>query len=147
MSEALLYVLTSSYDAAQTRRALAIITYTLRSAIPARESPSNFSHQDTLADRINMLSVAFTAYVNIVESIEPTQRADLLAVAVHLFNDLLADETPNMDYAGSMLPILKLIVSQILGPTAQVPGMGIAEGDKVIHGLLSTCLQHVDDMR
>lgn len=87
------------------------------------------------------------AYAKIVQSIEPTQRADLFAVAIHLFSELLADETPDVDYAGSLLPVLKLLLDQVLGVGAQVPGMGVATGDRVVHGLLSSCLANVDDMR
>ena len=91
--------------------------------------------------------MAFTAYVRIVECIDAIQRADLYTVAIHLFSDLLADETPTMDYAGSTLPVLKMLLDAVLGPGAQVPGMGSATGERVVHGLLSSCLSHVDDMR
>ena len=94
-----------------------------------------------------MLRTAFTAYAQIVECIEPTLRADLLAVAVHLYVDLLGDETPDMDYAGSTLPVLKSLVDQVLGTGAQVPGMGAATGERVVHGLLSACLNTVEEMR
>ena len=147
MSRLLVCVADLRYDAAQVRRVLAVVTYTLRAVIPSREAPSTFSHNDTLQDRNTLLRAGFTAYAKIVDSIEPTQRADLLAVALHLFGDLLADETSGMDYAGSCLPILKLLLDQILGVGAQVPGMGSATGDRVVHGLLSSCLANVDDMR
>ena len=135
------------YDAAQVRRALAIITYTLRAVIPSRETQSTFMHSDSQADRVALLKSGFTAYAQVVEAIEATQRADLMAVAIHLYSDVLADETPNMDYAGQTLPVLKALVDQILGVGSQVPGMGSATGDRVVHGLLSACLANVDDMR
>ena len=90
---------------------------------------------------------AFTGYAEVVKCIEATQRADLLAVSIHLFLDLLADETPEMDYAGSTLSLVKMLVDQILGARSQVPGMEGATSDKVIHGMLSACLSNVDEMR
>ena len=94
-----------------------------------------------------MLKSGFTAYAQVVEAIEASQRADLMAVAIHLYGDVLADETPNMDYAGQTLPVLKLLMDQLLGVGSQVPGMGSATGVRVVHGLLSACLANVDDMR
>lgn len=129
------------------RRALAILTYTLRAVIASRQAPSTFSHTDSLVDRVALLRSGFTAYAKVVESIEATQRADLMAVAIHLYGDVLADETAEMDYAGQTLPVLKLLIDQILGVGAQVPGMGSATGERVVHGLLSACLANVDDMR
>ncbi|ORX36130.1 armadillo-type protein [Kockovaella imperatae] len=134
-------------DAAQTRRALAVTTHVLRSAISSKDIQSTFSQADGAVDRVVFLRAAFTAYTKIVECIEPTQRADLYAVAIHLFGDLLADETPGMDYAGQLFPVLKMLLDAILGTGSQVPGMGNATGERVIHGLLSLCLSHVDEMR
>ena len=85
--------------------------------------------------------------MKIVECIEATQRADLYTVAIHLFGDLLADETAGMDYAGQSFAVLKMLLDAVLGPGAQVPGMGGAMGDKVVHGLLSACLANIDGMR
>jgi hypothetical protein len=142
-----IYKANLSYDAAQTRRALAILTYTLRAVIPSRDTQSTFSHTDSLADRIALLGKGFVACAKIVECIEATQRADLLAVAIHLYGDVLADETPDVDYVGQTLPVLKLLVDQIMSVGSQVPGMGTATSDRVVHGLLSACLANVDDMR
>ena len=124
------------HDAEQTRRTLAIITYTLRSSIASRETPSNLSHTDSLSDRLAFFKSAFGAFGSIVSHIEISQRADLRAVGFHLFGDLLADEKD--DYAGSSLPILKLLVDQTLAEP---------DADRIIHGLLSACLANVDDMR
>jgi len=49
-----------------------------------------------------------------------------------------------MDLAGSLLPSLKMLLDGLMG--SQVPGTG-ATGDRVVHGLLSTCLNNVDEMR
>jgi hypothetical protein len=115
------------------------------------------SPADSIADRVAFLKTAFAAFVRIVETMEMTQRADLCAVAIHLFAgalpllhryqltpDLLHDETPSMDLAGACLPSLKLILDLILA--SQVPTI-TASSDRVLHGLLGACLNNVDEMR
>jgi hypothetical protein len=77
---------------------------------------------------------------------EPVQRADLCAVALHLFGDILADETPGYDVAGGSLGVLKGLLDLSLGAKDQVPGIQ-AGSDRIVHGLLSACLGNVDDMR
>lgn len=134
------------YDAAQTRRCLAIITYVLRNSISTPETPTTFSYNDSAVDRIACLRAAFTAYSKIVDVIDASQRADLCAVVLHLFGDLLKDETPHMDLPGKCLPALKVLLDQALGASVQVPGV-TTTGDKIVHGLLSACLSNIDDMR
>jgi HEAT repeat protein len=131
-------------DSAQIRRALAIVAFVLRGTIPSPQVASTFSPTDSAADRVAFFKTAFAAYVRIVEIMDRVQRADLCAVAVHLFADLLHDETPNMDIAGACLPSLKLIIDQLLA--SQVPTV-TATTDRVLHGLLSACLSNVDEMR
>lgn len=77
-----------------------------------------------------------------------TQRADLLAVALHLVSDLLKDETavPSGDVVGGCLPILKSLLDQLLSPSTQVPGSSVPP-ETVVHGLLSSCLANIEDMR
>lgn len=131
-------------DPAQVRRALAVITYTLRQTVPSRDTQSVLSYSDSLIDRVTFFRSAFTAFARVVDCIEVTQRADLCAVGLHLFTDLLRDETPNMDYAGALLPVMKSLVDQSI--RSDVPGTSTG-ADKVVHGLLSACLTNVDDMR
>lgn len=49
-----------------------------------------------------------------------------------------------MDLAGACLPSLKLLLDQILA--SQVPTI-TATSDRVLHGLLGSCLINVDEMR
>ena len=97
-------------------------------------------------DRVAFFKVAFAAYSTVVGCIDASQRTDLYAVGLHLFGDLLRDETPSMDLAGPTLPVLKMLVEQTVSQSAQVPGVG-ATAEKIVHGLLSACLGNVDDMR
>jgi hypothetical protein len=134
----------TGFDAAQVRRALAVVAYVLRQTIPAPGIASNFSHSEAAADRVAFIRSGFAAYSRIVDVMDMAQRADLSAVAIHLFSDLLHDETPNMDLAGQCLPSLKQLLDQTLA--SQVPTIG-ATSERVVHGLLGACLQHIDDMR
>ncbi|KAK4685134.1 HEAT repeat-containing protein 5, partial [Tremellales sp. Uapishka_1] len=133
-----------SYDQAQARRVLAVLTFVLRGCIPSRETGSTFLYSDTAADRISFLKVAFGGFSKIVDTIDISQRADLCAVGIHLFSDILKDETPNMDLGGATLPSLKLLLDQLV--SVQVPGIE-ATADRVVHGLLSGCVTNIDDMR
>ena len=110
------------------------------------DNPSSFTHADLALDRIAFYKTAFTVYSITIGCIEAAQRADLCAVGLHLFGDLLKDETPNMDLAGPSLPVLKLLVDQALSGQVQVPGV-TATGEKIVHGLLSACLTNIDDLR
>ena len=130
-------------DAGQTRRALAIVTYVLRQTIPSRDIKSTFVYSDSREDRISFLRHAFSAFGQIVACVEKVQQADLIAVGIHLFSDLLADEGP-MDLAGGCLGSLKSLLDATWA--AQVPGIGVT-AERVVSGLLGACLTHVDDMR
>ncbi|EIW68556.1 hypothetical protein TREMEDRAFT_74089 [Tremella mesenterica DSM 1558] len=130
-------------DSGQTRRILAILVFVLRQTIPSPEIQNTFNYNDTLSDRVTFLKDGFTALCKVIECVEMVQRAELLAVGIHLFGDLLKDEG-NMDLAGGCLGCLKGLLEMIW--KVQVPGISI-EGEKVIHGLLSACLGNVDDMR
>lgn len=126
-------------DQAQTRRALAVITYTLRQVIPGQEVRSVFTYSDSPIDRIGCLRAGFSAFSKVVDCIDAVQRADLTAVGIHLFADLLKDES-SMDLAGACLPALKGLVDQCILAKGET-------GAKVVHGLLSACLTNVDEMR
>jgi hypothetical protein len=93
---------------------------------------------------VTFLRAAFSAFGKTVECVDVSQKADLCAVGLHLFGDLLADETPGMDLAGQTLPAMKALLDQAMG--ADLPGTG-ATADRLAHGLLSQCLSNVDDMR
>ncbi|WRT65221.1 uncharacterized protein IL334_002164 [Kwoniella shivajii] len=129
-------------DPAQTRRVLAIISFILRGIIPTKSTKSTFTHHDSISDRIALIKLSFGNYNRIIGCIEPTQRSDLYAVGLHLFMDLLNDES-HLDIAGSSLGSLKILVEGLMN--SQIPGISTAE--RVIHGLLGGCLANIDDMR
>ncbi|WWC87367.1 uncharacterized protein L201_002256 [Kwoniella dendrophila CBS 6074] len=129
------------------RRILAIIVYVLRNSISTKETKSTFNPQDNLQDKINLIKISFMNYSKIVnELIEINQRSDLYAVGLHLYMDLLVDESPqsqSVEIVSPTLSCLKMLVEGLLN--GQVPGVNTAE--RVIHGLLGASLANIDDMR
>jgi len=62
-------------------------------------------------------------------------------VAISLYSDLLRDETSQIDFVGPTLPVLK----SLLTPE---PAYKVTEFfQRVVHGLLSSCLLNIDEMR
>jgi hypothetical protein len=135
---------TNAFDHAQARRILAIITFVLRGTIPSTDVQSSFTYNDSATDRVAYLRSAFGAFVKIVDTLDPTQRADLYAVGLHLFADVLRDESP-MDLAGTLLGNLKFLLEGLV--RNQVPGVPDDQGGKVVAGLLGACITNIDDMR
>jgi hypothetical protein len=135
---------TNAFDHAQARRVLAVITYVLRGTIPSPDVQSSFSYNDTASDRITFLRSSFAAFTKVVDTLEVTQRADLYAVGLHLFGDVLRDESP-MDLAGGLLGSLKALLEGLV--RSQVPGVPDDQGEKVVAGLLGACVTNIDDMR
>jgi hypothetical protein len=46
------------------------------------------SFNDSAAERIAFLRATFTAFANVVESVEVSQRTDLYAVGIHLYSGM-----------------------------------------------------------
>lgn len=135
---------TSSFDHGQIRRVLAVITFVLRGTIPSTNTQSTFTYTDTATDRVNFLRTSFTAFSRVVDTIEAAQRAELYAVGLHLFTDVLRDES-SMDLAGNLLGSLKVLLEGLV--KGQVPGVAADQGEKVVAGLLGACVTNIDDMR
>jgi len=97
----------------------------------------------SFAASIGLIKQALTSFVEIVDVLPASQKEDQLAVATYLFAELLRDETAKADLAGPCLPLLKAICDRAYA--ARQPGSHIYA--RVLHGLLSACIQHVDEMR
>lgn len=135
---------TNAFDHGQTRRILAVITFALRGTIPSTDVQSSFTYADSAADRIAFLRASLGAFARVVDTVDASQRADLYAVGLHLFTDILRDESP-MDLAGSLLGNLKVLLEGLV--RGQVPGVSPDQGEKVVAGLLGACVTNIDDMR
>lgn len=135
---------TNAFDGGQVRRVLAVITFVLRGTIPSADVQSSFTYADGAADRVGFLRAALAAFARVVDTIDAAQRADLYAVGLHLFTDILRDESP-MDLAGNLLGSLKVLLEGLV--RSQVPGVAADQGEKVVAGLLGACVTNIDDMR
>ncbi|WWC67479.1 uncharacterized protein I206_101387 [Kwoniella pini CBS 10737] len=133
---------TGKLNEEKVKRILSIIIFVLRNSISTKESKSNFTPSDSLLDRINLIRTSFENYAKVVTLIDVNQRSTLYQIGLHLYLDLLSDESP-YDIPSGTLSCLKLLVEGLVN--SQVPGVDTAQ--RVLHGLIGGCLANVDDLR
>ncbi|KAG5643615.1 hypothetical protein DXG03_000582 [Asterophora parasitica] len=119
---------------------LRICAHILRNSTSASR---NQSIQGDVSERVNMITSAFFAFHAVANSINSSQREDVLSVAILLYSDLLKDESSEIDLVGPTLPALKLMLD--LPPSAGSENRDVY--GRLVHGLLSSCLLNVDAMR
>jgi hypothetical protein len=106
-----------------------------------------------------MIMTAFTAFTSVATAIQSNQREDVRSVAILLysgkhhvrkydrrpnkFSELLKDESSEIDLVGPTLPALKALLSLPVYNTLDAKN----KFGRLVHGLLSACLLHVDEMR
>jgi hypothetical protein len=108
-----------------------------------------------------MITAAFTAFSTIGTTIKSGPREDLRGVAILLYSgnssvrpavlalliytstELLKDESSEVDLVGPTLPALKSLLDL---PVDDNPEAEDKFG-RLVHGLLSSCLLNVDEMR
>lgn len=111
--------------------------------------------------RGTLVREGFAAFMAVANALEPSLREDARAVAILLYssksleslmsnNDfkklngnkgLLKDESSEVDLIGPSLPALKVILD-----VSSSTGIDPQKYGKLVHGLLSACLQNVDEM-
>ncbi|CAE6397949.1 unnamed protein product [Rhizoctonia solani] len=127
----------SEMPIAQCLRACVTI---LKNAIPSPQAQSNNIAQNP-ADRIPLLISAFQALLAVGEVAGPTTLPSVRALALSIYSDLLKDEYSEIDLVG---PTLQSLRGMLLSDYKEVQKEPMYP--KVVHGLLSSCLQNVDDM-
>lgn len=150
----------SKPELSQLSRCLAIVTYILRQAVPSpTSSKSTRSHlpngcrlicrcrpdwtSASPTDRITLIKTALTAYMEIVDVFPLGQREEYYAVAIYLYSELLKDESSKVDLSGPTLSVLKALCDRAYA-VRQPTSHGFP---RVLHGLLSACILHIDEMR
>ncbi|CDZ96614.1 Uncharacterized conserved protein [Phaffia rhodozyma] len=134
---------TVEQETSQLSRCLAIVTYVLRQAVPSLNGNPPYWSSTTALDRIDLIKTSLTAYMNIVDVFPIGQREELLCVAIYLYSDLLKDETSKADLAGPTISMVKTLCDRAYS----VRQAGSQLYPRVLHGLLSACILHIDEMR
>ncbi|KAI0277285.1 clathrin-coated vesicle protein [Russula aff. rugulosa BPL654] len=119
---------------------LRICAYILKNAIPSAERPPSHN-QSNLADRVTLIKTSFDGLLSIGLSFDARTQEEVRAVAISLYSDLLRDESSEIDVVGPTLPVLKSLLT--LGSTYKVTEFF----QRVVHGLLSSCMLNIDEMR
>ncbi|KIY49942.1 ARM repeat-containing protein [Fistulina hepatica ATCC 64428] len=127
----------SSLSPANTH-CLRICAHILREAAsPLPAQPGN------LAERVGVILAAFSTFTSIAMALTTPLREDLRGVGILLYHGLLRDESSDIDLVGPTLPALKALLSIPVLPLPQCRD----RFERLIHGLVSSCLLNVDEMR
>ncbi|KDQ17281.1 hypothetical protein BOTBODRAFT_106006 [Botryobasidium botryosum FD-172 SS1] len=118
---------------------LRVCAYILRHAIPSSLAVGGSSEERTL-----LLRAGFDGFFVIGQSFGVSFREEIRAIAISLYTELLKDEHSEADLAGPTLPALKTILTY---SDADPKAASIAKYTKLVHGFLSACLLHIDEMR
>jgi len=111
-----------------------------------------------LADRVTLIKTSFDALLSIGSSFDAKVQNEVRAVGISLYSgmcadpslfpfslmnyvDLLRDESSEVDVVGPTLPVLKSLLTP--GSTDKVTEFF----QRVVHGLLSSCMLNIDEMR
>lgn len=102
---------------------------------------------------------AFTSFTTIATAIHSNQREDVRSISILLYSgnehfilsadiadaflELLKDESSEIDLVGPTLPALKALLDIPVYNTPEAK----EKFERVVHGVLSACLLHVDEMR
>jgi len=119
-----------------------ICAFVLRNAISKRNTWGAAS--DLLVDHVQLVKSAFTAFLAVGESFGPGLREETRAVAVSIYAELLKEEKSEVDLAGPTLQSLKTLLDN---PPKKSDTQALTQYSHLVHGLLSACLVHVDEMR
>lgn len=114
-----------------------------------------------LVDHVQLVKSAFAAFLAVGESFGPGLREETRAVAVSIYvgtacviikkksttyicSELLKEEKSEVDLAGPTLQSLKALLDN---PPKKSEAQALTQYSRLVHGLLSACLVHVDEMR
>ncbi|THU92726.1 clathrin-coated vesicle protein [Dendrothele bispora CBS 962.96] len=133
-------VVTSLTGTSPRSHCLKICAHILRHSMPTGRGPTI---QGDLVDRVKMMLSAFSAFTTVASSSSGILREDIRAVAILLYSEILKDDISETDLAGPTFPVLKTLLD--LPVASDVDSADRYQ--KLVHGLLSSCLLHIDEMR
>ncbi|KAH9922323.1 clathrin-coated vesicle protein [Epithele typhae] len=119
---------------------LRICAYILRRVMSGPGSGA-VHDSSTPAEKVRLIISAFEAFSAVAVTFGTSTREDFRALAVTMYCDLLKDETSELDLVGPTLQALKALLDRPANYSDPENKYG-----KVVHGLLSSCLMHVDEM-
>ncbi|KAG2133962.1 armadillo-type protein [Suillus cothurnatus] len=99
------------------------------------------SIQGDLSDIAKMISGSLGAFHLIASTTESVVREDVRGIGCVLYGELLKDETSEADLVTPTLPAFRSLLAVSCHPSIH------ERYGKLIHGLLSSCLLNVDEMR
>ncbi|KAG8840425.1 hypothetical protein FRB91_006107 [Serendipita sp. 411] len=125
----------SSSSHLQLTHCLRICAYVLRKALP---SSSNTSEDQSA--RIGLFNTSFSALAEIGRAFGAETKEDIRGISITLYSELLKDETSEFDLIGPTLPALRTMLD-----APPMTSNGIESFGKLIHGLISCCLQNIEE--
>ncbi|KAG1883078.1 hypothetical protein F4604DRAFT_1920974 [Suillus subluteus] len=107
----------------------------------SRHNPGTTAIQGDLPDIAKMISGSLGAFHLIASTTESDVREDVRGIGCVLYGELLKDETSEADLVTPTLPAFRSLLAVSCHPNIR------ERYGKLIHGLLSSCLLNVDEMR
>lgn len=121
----------------QLTHCLRICSYVLRRALPSSGTPSSTANSET---KITLLKTSFAALGQIGTAFGSDTKEDIRGISIALYSELLKDEISEQDLVGPSLPALKLMLE-----SPPHTANRLETYSRLIHGLLSCCLQNIDE--
>ncbi|GAA5933813.1 AP-1 complex accessory protein LAA1 [Sporobolomyces koalae] len=127
---------------------LRVATAVLRESIPATTtSPLVKPTVNSIEQHVLCTRQIFGLFMEIADALgSDPRREQLYAIAFHFFSLLLKDEKLELDLVAPCLPILKLLCDRSLEGVDENSRAEETLG-KVLNGMMSACLMHVDETR
>ncbi|KIM27128.1 hypothetical protein M408DRAFT_16736 [Serendipita vermifera MAFF 305830] len=120
----------------QLTHCLRICAYILRRALPSVGGGVKVVGSDS---RVLLLKTSFGALAQIGGAFGAANREDIRGISIALYSELLKDEISEYDLVGPTLPALKSMLD--IKPSSN----GADSYAKLIHGLISCCLQNIEE--
>ncbi|KAK4046606.1 hypothetical protein OIV83_005976 [Microbotryomycetes sp. JL201] len=132
----------SSESNVKMTQCLRVATCLLRESVPSSGSGPR-PNGNTVQGHAALIKRVFNGFADLAELQPSPMRERLFAIALQFYSQLLQDENAEADLISPTLPVLKTLLERALTP------LTVAESclPRVINGMLSCCLQNIDNLR